>query len=229
MYMSKLSGEKLNSCQNFFDQFTTQLVTAPPLPTGTTPTDGRRLQRLDVIYTTPTLGLTLGLRNETAIFVKQLDTNAPNANIVRPNDLLVGVNGKRFEEIGWNVTDKANFQNTLEKLRAVQRPMMVAFERLITVNAPMVVGQRTSNTNGRVAGSASMGAVPHQATAASISARASQLAAYQQATKKRKAQPEVIDLLDDDEIQIEETLSNEQAIRKRVREAEEKGEVVEIN
>ena len=171
----------------------------------------------------------MGLRNETAIFVKQLDTNAPNANIVRPNDLLVGVNGKRFEEIGWNVTDKASFQNTLEKLRAVQRPMMVAFERLITVNAPMVVGQRTSNTNGRVAGSASMGAVPHQATAASISARASQLAAYQHATKKRKAQPEVIDLLDDDEIQIEETLSNEQAIRKRVREAEEKGEVVEIN
>lgn len=50
----------------------------------------------------------------------------------------------------------------------------------------------------------------------------------QQAAKKQKKSPEVIDL-DDDDVCIEEVVGAEQAIRKRVKEAEDKGEIVEIN
>ena len=53
--------------------------------------------------------------------------------------------------------------------------------------------------------------------------------ASQPAAKKQKTS-QVIDLLDDDdEVQCEGELSAAAAIRKRVKEAEDKGEVVEIN
>jgi len=52
----------------------------------------------------------------------------------------------------------------------------------------------------------------------------------QHAPKKRKTSPEVVDLLDDDdEVCIEGVLGPEQAITKRIREAEGKGEIVEIS
>mmetsp|Transcript_14252 Transcript_14252/g.30354 ORF Transcript_14252/g.30354 Transcript_14252/m.30354 type:complete len:821 (+) Transcript_14252:234-2696(+) len=51
-----------------------------------------------------------------------------------------------------------------------------------------------------------------------------------QASKKQKTSPEVVDLLDDDDdVQIGEVLGPEQAIAKRVKEAEDKGEVVDIS
>jgi len=50
------------------------------------------------------------------------------------------------------------------------------------------------------------------------------------AAKKQKALPEVVDLLnDDDDVQIEEVLDLRQAIHKRVKDAESKGEIIEIS
>uniref|UniRef100_A0A7S3VEI6 Uncharacterized protein n=1 Tax=Chaetoceros debilis TaxID=122233 RepID=A0A7S3VEI6_9STRA len=52
----------------------------------------------------------------------------------------------------------------------------------------------------------------------------------QPAAKKQKALPEVVDLLDDDDdVQIEEVLDLRQAIHKRVKDAESKGEIIEIS
>jgi len=94
----------------------------------------RRLQKLDVLYTAPSLGLTLALVNNTQAHVKEISPTAPNANMVRANDVLVGVNGKRFEELGLKIEGNSSFHNAIEKLKDVKRPMLVMFERWVTIN-----------------------------------------------------------------------------------------------
>ena len=94
----------------------------------------RRLQKLDVLYTTPSLGLTFAIVNNSQVNVKEVSPTAPNANIVRANDILVGVNGKRFEELGLKIEGDSSFHNTIEKLKDVKRPMLVMFERWVTMN-----------------------------------------------------------------------------------------------
>lgn len=174
------------------------------------PPQNRRLEQLNVLYTTPHLGLVLALVNNTQIVVNKLSPTAPNANIVKPNDMMVGVNGRRFEEMGWKVKDHASFHSILESLKAMKRPMKVMFERWVPTAA---------------ASTASSGAIGQTSVP-----RQSELAQESRAAKRHKASSEVIDLVDDDdEVQIEEVLNNEAAIRRRVKEAEKKGEIVEIN
>ena len=174
------------------------------------PPQNRRLEKLNVLYTTQHLGLVLTLVNNAQIVVNKLAQTAPNANIVKPNDMLVGVNGRRFEEMGWKVTDHASFHSILESLKAMQRPMKIMLERWVP----------TAATSTAASGAIGRSSVPRQ----------SELAQEPRAAKRHKASSEVIDLVDDDdEVQIEEVLNNEAAIRRRVKEAEKKGEIVEIS
>jgi hypothetical protein len=94
----------------------------------------RRLQQFDVLYTTPKLGLNMSLMNGKDVAVKGVTPAAPNANMIKAGDFIVGINGKRFEELGVKVEGKDSFAQAMDKLREAKRPMSVMFERWITTN-----------------------------------------------------------------------------------------------
>jgi len=94
----------------------------------------KRLQKLDALFTTTSLGLSLILINQSQITVKEISASSPNANIIKPNDRLVGVNGKTFQEMGISITDKTSFHNTIGILKDIERPMLLMFERWVPIN-----------------------------------------------------------------------------------------------
>jgi len=94
----------------------------------------KRLQKLDALFTTTSLGLSLILINQSQITVKEISASSPNANIIKPNDRLVGVNGKTFQEMGISITDKTSFHNTIGILKDIERPMLLMFERYVPIN-----------------------------------------------------------------------------------------------
>jgi len=102
----------------------------------------KRLQKLDALFTTTSLGLSLILINQSQITVKEISSSSPNANIIKPNDRLVGVNGKTFQEMGISITDKTSFHNTIGILKDIERPMLLMFERWV----PIKQSQKSSTT-----------------------------------------------------------------------------------
>ena len=54
--------------------------------------------------------------------------------MAKVGDVIVGINGKRFEELGVKVEGEVSFEKALEKLREAKRPVSVMFERRISTN-----------------------------------------------------------------------------------------------
>jgi hypothetical protein len=98
----------------------------------------RRLQqRMDVVFNTATLGLGLVLVDNTRITITEVKSPELNSigDILRPNDILVGVNGKKFDEIiGNKIEGTESFKAVVFYLKARSRPMTVMFERWVTTS-----------------------------------------------------------------------------------------------
>lgn len=106
----------------------------PCTPTVAVAAAERRPQQFDALYTTPTLGLKLSLVNGKDIVVKQITPTAPNAHLIKAGDFVVGINGKRFEELGVKVTGREGYEQAIAKVKEATRPMSLIFERQITTN-----------------------------------------------------------------------------------------------
>lgn len=107
----------------------------------TTNQNTRQLQEFNIVFTTATLGLAMVLVNETQITVREIKSQQPDvAAILRPNDVLVGVNGKKFEELfGYRIEGTEAFQAVINFLKVQKRPMLVMFERFVTATGTAAV------------------------------------------------------------------------------------------
>jgi hypothetical protein len=88
---------------------------------------------INVIYNGPKLGLSLGTNPlKTQIHIKDVAPNAPNAHLLHVDDILVGINGKRFPK---DSDGKIDFQLVVTALKNTVRPMTVNFERGLVVSS----------------------------------------------------------------------------------------------
>ncbi|KAL7496125.1 hypothetical protein ACHAWT_005551 [Skeletonema menzelii] len=95
----------------------------------------RHLQQFNVLYTTPKLGLKLKLvGGKDMIQVKEITPAAPNAHLIKAGDFVVGLNGKRFEELGVKVTGEKGYEQAITKVKEAKRPVSLMLERQITTN-----------------------------------------------------------------------------------------------
>jgi len=99
----------------------------------------RRRQRLNILYTTQYLGLSLILLDNIHISIKEVSPTAPNSNLMLRNDAIVGINGKTFVEMGVPIVGKDRFHGAIGLLKSARRPMFVMLERWVTV--PVQLGQ----------------------------------------------------------------------------------------
>ena len=99
---------------------------------------------INVIYNGPKLGLSLGTNpTKTQIHIKDVAPNAPNAHLLQVDDILVGINGKRFPK---DSDGKIDFQLVVTALKNTVRPMTVNFERGLVLSAG------NANTSHRISG-----------------------------------------------------------------------------
>jgi hypothetical protein len=145
-----------------------------------------RLQQFDVLYTTAKLGLKMKFMNNKDIVVKEVVPAAPNAHLIKAGDFMVGLNGKRFEELGVKVAGTKSYELALDKLREAKRPMSVIFERQITSNN--VEGDTTRKRPAATDCTSSAIAVGGKTSAAGADAQ------IQHPTAKKAKAAEIIDL-----------------------------------
>ncbi|KAL9181852.1 hypothetical protein ACHAXT_012195 [Thalassiosira profunda] len=92
-------------------------------------------QQFNLLYTTPSLGLSLGLEtNSQKVKISKVLPGAPHRDTLKAGDILVGINGRplpRYEN------GRDGFDAAIGLLKATSRPMVVAFERwAVTNDAP---------------------------------------------------------------------------------------------
>lgn len=107
-------------------------------------TPSPQLQQINVLFTTPAaLGVALVLVNDTQIIIKGINNNNNNIGVsssssssalacLRPNDILVGINGTRLDDLlGRKVEGQEALQEIIQLLTTQRRPMLVMFERWV--------------------------------------------------------------------------------------------------
>ena len=62
--------------------------------------------------------------------VKEVSPTAPNAQLIKPNDVIVGINGQRFNP---PIRDRDTFHKAIGLLKHTPRPMVVMVERWVIV------------------------------------------------------------------------------------------------
>ena len=103
---------------------------------------------INVIYNGPKLGLSLGTNPlKTQIHIKDVAPNAPNAHLLQVDDILVGINGKRFPKDG---DGKIDFQLVVTALKNTVRPMTVNFERGLVVLSAGNANNKSDRISGGV-------------------------------------------------------------------------------
>ena len=138
----------------------------------------------NVVYNTARLGLKTNFLNNKDIVVKDVTPGAPNADMIKAGDMIVGINGKRFEEVGVHVAGK--FEQFMTLLKGTKRPMSVIFERPLTA-----VGNDEDANRKRPA--ATSGAPPVSNVGGNPSERSGATGSQQPPAKKAK-KVDVIDL-----------------------------------
>ena len=170
----------------------------PSAPAVATATKSQRpearrpeLQQFCVLYSTSKLGLKPKFVNGKDILVEEVTSTPPSnsaafaqysnasAHLIKAGDFIVGLNGKRFEELDIRVTGTESYQQALSMLKEAKRPMSVMFERHITTN----IGEATTRKRPAV-----VAVVGGENSVAGVDAQSQHPAA-----KKAKA-AEVIDL-----------------------------------
>ncbi len=91
-----------------------------------------------IFCNSPSIGLSLSLSNDSQVIVtnvapQTLNDVSNNYSMIRPRDVLVGVNGKTFHELVGTETvmnyGRGPLHFVVDYLRTVERPMSVMFER----------------------------------------------------------------------------------------------------
>ena len=129
----------------------------------TTQNNTIQLQEINIVFTAATLGLSLVLVRNTKITVKEIKSQEQNVvEMLRINDVLVGVNGKKFDELlGIRIEGREAFQAVINCLKVQRRPMSIMFERWVTAtsNAAEKRVGGDANNNGATATSTAAGLV----------------------------------------------------------------------
>lgn len=99
-----------------------------------------QLQQINVLFTTAALGVALVLVNNTQLIIKEINNNNGVSSsssssalaCLRPNDILVGVDGTRLDDLlGRKVEGQEAFLEIIQLLKSQRRPMVVMFERWV--------------------------------------------------------------------------------------------------
>jgi len=107
----------------------------------------KRLQRIHVSFSGEKLGLDLSLKDNTQIKVTDTLASCPHSNSIKQNDVLVGVNGKTFKDLGIPINDGASFNNAIMMIKNAERPIQLMFERWVNIISCQTQQKRTTSNS----------------------------------------------------------------------------------
>jgi len=107
----------------------------------------KRLQRIHVSFSGEKLGLNLSLEDNTQIKVTDTLASCPHSNSIKQNDVLVGVNGKTFKDLGIPINDGASFNNAIMMIKNAERPIQLMFERWVNIISCHTQQKRTTSNS----------------------------------------------------------------------------------
>ena len=113
-------------------------------PTSQKRSTSKHIQKLHVSFAGNSLGLKLSLEDNTQIKVIDILPSCPHPNLIKQNDVLVGVNGKTFKDLGIPINDES-FDNAIMMIKNADRPIQLMFERWVNIISCHTQQKRTTS------------------------------------------------------------------------------------